>query len=114
MQDHWAAWVKSAAAGGPGVLCLARAGNARQALAHDPLDPGTRIGKPGHLVCSHDRTRAYQADGLDAPASQYCGTCGHPPHPQLGRAGGPSSLKAYADGFTRELAAVSAERERDA
>jgi DNA-binding beta-propeller fold protein YncE len=32
-------------------------------LAHDPLDPGTRIRKPGHVVHSHDGARAYRANG---------------------------------------------------
>lgn len=33
------------------------------AFAHDPLDPGTRIGRPGHVAHSHDGTRTYRANG---------------------------------------------------
>lgn len=48
---------------GLAVLLLAATGGVRRALAQDPLDPGTRIGRPGHIVRSHDGTRAYQANG---------------------------------------------------
>lgn len=32
-------------------------------LAQDPLNPGTRIGKPGHVVHPHDGRWAYWANG---------------------------------------------------
>lgn len=48
---------------GLAALSFAVVMGGRPAWAHDPLDPGTRIGKPGHVVHSHDGTRAYRANG---------------------------------------------------
>jgi DNA-binding beta-propeller fold protein YncE len=48
---------------GVAVLSLVGVGSVGRVLAHGPLDPRTRIGKPGHVVHSHDGTRAYRANG---------------------------------------------------
>lgn len=53
-------WRSVIAVMGFAVLSLA---GAERASAHDPLDPRTRIGKPGHVVHSHDGTRVYRANG---------------------------------------------------
>lgn len=48
---------------GLAALCFAVVASGRPAWAYDPLDPGTRVGRPGHIVHSHDGTRAYRANG---------------------------------------------------
>jgi hypothetical protein len=48
---------------GLAVLLLTGVVGVGRASAHDPLDPGTRIRKPGHVVHTHDGARAYRANG---------------------------------------------------